>query len=256
MNRKDWEEQVFESDLNPTARMICMAIGSHGSWEKSQTVWPSRQRISSMTGVSRETVGKYMAALEEHGWLKVVKIRKDNVREYELSKPQVVPTLGILAVKPRGHVSNLKRQVVPVLDNLDSPDESQVAPTLDKQVVQTDDEVVPVLDKQVVQTDGLGCLELGQEPTKNLPVEPTIEPTKTSTTADAAVHQDEDDRLGEVAMFSRVEQVESCIQGLRNLSLTSEEKKQVRELALNPQWFPSESRPNYRTQEAIKEVLG
>src|SRR6478735_2122152 len=231
MNMQEWQQQIWDCpNMNPTAVAICLAIGSHGNWSESQTVWPSRQRIASMVNVSRETVGKYMTALEEQGWLKVVRILKDNVREYELCKPEVVVVYGNLAVKNRG--SNVNQVVVDV------------------------DEVVENYDKQVVVDDGLGCLELRQELTKNLPEELSNELSKKSTDSDEPVLlTDEDEKLGEVAVFNRLEQVDSYINAIRHLPLTLEQKKQIRELCLNPKWYVKESRPNFRTQAAIKEVL-
>ena len=247
MNIKDWQAQVWDCpNMNPTAVAICLAIGSHGNWNDSQTVWPSRQRIAGMTGASRDNVGKYMTALEEQGWLRVVKLRKDNVREYELTKPEVAVVRGILAVRERGNSENLKNQVV--VDN------DEVAVVRDKQVVGS-------YDKQVVVVRDTNLPE-------NLPEELTKEHTTTSTGPSDAVQLEEVLPLGEEgttpsltleqpkASFKRQEQLESYIVGTRYLpNLSREQKDQIRDLCLDPMWSVDESRPNYRTQAAIKEVL-
>lgn len=238
MNRQEWEELVWKTDFNPTATAICVAIGSHGNWTNERTVRPSRQRIAGMVGTSRGNVGDYMDALEAQGFLKVVEVTKNNVKVYELCDPQVVVVTGILAKKKRGKSIN---QVAVVPDNLDNQvvvDDELGCRSSRQEVVVVKDEVVVVPDTNL----------------KNLQDMNLEEPTR-STTDKSAVHLDEDEQLGEVAVFNRVDQVNSYIEGIRYLSLTSEQKTQIRELALNPQWYGTESRPNYRTQAAIKEVL-
>lgn len=96
MNRKDWEAQVYKSDLNTTARCVALVIGSFGNWQDSRTVWPSTKAIADMAGMHRDTAQKYMDAFVEQGWLVVVKVRPGNIREYELQEAVAYP-LGILA---------------------------------------------------------------------------------------------------------------------------------------------------------------
>lgn len=234
MNMEDWQAQIWDCpNMNPTAVAICLAIGSHGHWSQDKTVWASKQRIASMVGTSRDNVGKYMTALEEQGWLKVVAIHKNNKKEFELCKPQVVVVYGILAIKQRGSTAGLKNQVV--------VDDGLGCRSYGSQVVVDNGQVVVNYDTNLPRT----YQENFQE-----------ELTKTSTGPSDAVQVDEDERLGEEAIINRVEQVNSYIQGVRYLSLTSEQKAQIRELTLNPQWYGTESRPNHRTQAAIKEVVG
>jgi DNA-binding Lrp family transcriptional regulator len=145
MNRKDWEEQVFGSDMNPTARMVCIAIGSHGNWTTDKVVRPSKKRIAGMVGVSRDTAGDYIDALEEQGWLKSTGEIVNRVKVFELSVPQVASSCGMLSIKPRGQ--NLP-QVASSCDNLD--DSKLPQPT--GQVASTPGNKLPQLTPQVAST--------------------------------------------------------------------------------------------------------
>lgn len=106
MNRNDWEKQVFNSDLNSTARLVAVVAGSFGNWVDEKNVWPSTKAIADMAGMHRDTAQKYMDAFVEQGWLRVVKVRPGNIREYELCQADAYP-LGILAKPTRaGNLPN------------------------------------------------------------------------------------------------------------------------------------------------------
>lgn len=106
MNRNDWEKQVFNSDLNSTARIVAVVAGSFGNWTDDRNVWPSTKAIADMAGMHRDTAQKYMDAFVEQGWLRVVKVRPGNIREYELCQADAYP-LGILAKPTRtGNLPN------------------------------------------------------------------------------------------------------------------------------------------------------
>lgn len=104
MNRKDWEKQIYASDLNPTARWVTAVVGSFGNWTESRTVWPSTKAIADMAGMTRGTVQNYMDALVEQNWLRHVRTRPGNIKEYELLEVDtaVVESFGILAKPKRG----------------------------------------------------------------------------------------------------------------------------------------------------------
>lgn len=242
MNRKDWEEQVFDSDLNPTARVVCLAIGSHGNWTDDREVKPSKARISGMTGLSRESAGNYIDALEAQGWLTYQGITTNRIKVFKFGTPSGQST-GILAIKKRGSTKGLNNQVVVNYDNLEA---EQVVVDTESGCRRLRQEVVVDVEQVVVNYD---------TNLKNLK-ENLREPNNTSTTDKSAVQLEEDELLEEVAVFNKVEQVESYIQGVRYLSLTSEDKRMIGDLCTNPKWNPTESSPNHRTQAAIKEVLG
>lgn len=106
MNRNDWEKQVYASELSTTARCIALVVGSFGNWTEERSVWPSTKAIADMAGMHRDTAQKYMDAFVEQGWLKVVKVRPGNIREYELCEADAYP-LGTLAKSTRkGNLPN------------------------------------------------------------------------------------------------------------------------------------------------------
>lgn len=106
MNRNDWEKQVYASDLSTTARCIALVVGSFGNWTEERNVWPSTKAIADMAGMHRDTAQKYMDAFVEQGWLRVVRVRPGNIREYELCKAVAYP-LGILSKsKRKGNLPN------------------------------------------------------------------------------------------------------------------------------------------------------
>lgn len=74
MQRKDFEEAVLASELNTNARFIALRYASHQKYSKDgeEGVWPSQELIAHETGISSETVGKYVKALIEDGWFVVI----------------------------------------------------------------------------------------------------------------------------------------------------------------------------------------
>jgi hypothetical protein len=101
MNRKDWEEQTYDFDLAPTAKLIALVVGSFGNWTDERTVWPSTTAVADMAGTTRDTAQKYIDAFVEQGWLTYIKTREKNVKEYGLTKAVAEP-FGILAPVKRG----------------------------------------------------------------------------------------------------------------------------------------------------------
>ena len=99
MNRKDWEKQVFKMNLHPTAKLVALVAGSFGNWNEERTVWAGTSVISDMTGLTRDTVQKYVDEFVEQGWLKKVGMRK-RATEYELCHVVAEP-FGILAKTPK-----------------------------------------------------------------------------------------------------------------------------------------------------------
>lgn len=170
MNRNDWEKQVFASNMNTTARLVAIAIGSHGNWKDEKSVWPSLKAIADMAGINRDTAATYVQAFEDQGWLRYIKTREKNVREYELM-PAVADTIGILAKKKR---AMSKEQ----LSNLSTTDSKAVAETTGTSC-RNEPEQLPKPQGAVADTIYTNLKE--NLPNRNLKEEPT-----TSETPDAA----------------------------------------------------------------------
>lgn len=100
MNRHDWEVQVKASDLNPTARLIALVLGSFGNWKEDKTVEPGEARLAKETGLDPSTVATYMDAFVEQEWIRPVGKGKYNTTIYELCEVSHEAT-GVLAKKVR-----------------------------------------------------------------------------------------------------------------------------------------------------------
>lgn len=169
MNKNNFEEQVWNSSMNQTAKTIALAVATHGDWATGKNIRPSEVRVASMASCTRDTARKYIAALVEQGWLKYIRTHKNNVREYELME-QVAEPIGILAKQKRRisakQVSNLKNssltednQVADTVVNLNSTDIPEVADTVvnlngvvNNQVADTNMHRLPKLSNQVADT--------------------------------------------------------------------------------------------------------
>lgn len=135
MNRQDWESQVFDSNMNTTARVIALAIGSFGRWSEDKTVEPGIVKLAQMSGTTRDTVSDCMAAMVEQGWLKPKGVGRYNTTIYELC-PVVDDTIGILArvkrkMNPKS-LAALKQKPQPVADSIGKSEDSVVADSIDK----------------------------------------------------------------------------------------------------------------------------
>lgn len=132
MNRNDWEAQVFASNMNTTARMIAVVVGTFGNWVNDKTVEPGTTKIAAMAGVTRDTVDEYLNAMVEQGWLKPVGTGRYNTTIYELCEV-VADTTGILArtkrkMNPRS-LAKMNNLVADTTDNSEAVDGNVVADT-------------------------------------------------------------------------------------------------------------------------------
>jgi pyocin large subunit-like protein len=73
MKRKDFEEAVFASKLNGTAKTICMAYAYYKQYSADDdgAVWPAQATVAEHWGLNKNTVGSYFKALVEGGWFVV-----------------------------------------------------------------------------------------------------------------------------------------------------------------------------------------
>ena len=70
LTRKQFEEAVQGSGMNPYARFICLTYaGKAGYTNDPQEVWPSMAWVAEVTGINKDIVAKYVKALVKDGWL-------------------------------------------------------------------------------------------------------------------------------------------------------------------------------------------
>jgi hypothetical protein len=70
LSRKQFEEAVWASDLNTNARFVLMMYASFNTYsDKAQEARPSKALVAKQTGIHPNTVGKYVEAAVEDGWL-------------------------------------------------------------------------------------------------------------------------------------------------------------------------------------------
>lgn len=214
MNRAEWEKQIHASDLNPTARLVALVVGSFGNWTEDREIWPSTQTIGEMAGMTRGTVGKYMDAFVEQGWLEHVRNRPGNGRVYKfLERDATVESFDILAKVNRG-------QGFKQLSN-DSTSSCRMG---NEQLSNGEQSVVESFDKNL------------KEPTTE---EPTTEPTTESPVSDEPVDSSSNSEVKEDGeMFLKglsTLEVRSFEQSASVLNLDDEQRTAVLTLITNRQ---------------------
>lgn len=120
MNRKDFEEAVAGSELNPYARFILMTYASHADWKEAEPeVWPGMRQVAKVTGIHRDTVKQYVDAAVTDGWLVPAQMHR-RAQGYTLAQ-------GVLVTrqlkKSRGH-NNLPSDGLVVQDQWPSGTEA------------------------------------------------------------------------------------------------------------------------------------
>lgn len=73
----NWRKLVLKSNLPANAKYLCLYLSTWMN-ENQDVAWPSMARISGETGLTKQTVRKYVDVLEGQGWL----ICKRNSREW------------------------------------------------------------------------------------------------------------------------------------------------------------------------------
>lgn len=263
MNRNEWEAQIWASKMNQTAKFIALTIGSHGNWEDGTEVRPSVTRLAGMCSVSRDTVTKYVEALEEQGWIKHVRTLKNNVKEYRLME-QVAEPFGILA-KTKKSVSvkqtgNLKGQVAEPIGNLEEAGMDEVAETtglgcrndtarLQKRTPQVAEPVCTTLYNPTINTleepKTTGVVANAPTPVSLDLEETKVKEEQTTSSLDSKENQD--------AVFDKVKILDMFCKSYTG-HLTPEQKVEARQLALDPNFEPKRTTPGVRVQAAIQAV--
>lgn len=127
MNRRDFEEAVARSGLNPYARFILMTYASFADWkEVDPEVWPGMKEVARITGIHRDTVKDYVDALVTDGWL--IPARKHGRAQGYIMAEGCLVTRQLM--KTRGH-NNLRSKCLVVPNPMPSgaDDECLVVPS-------------------------------------------------------------------------------------------------------------------------------
>jgi len=64
----NWVQLVKKSDLPANAKYLALYLGTFMNFEQD-IAWPSQMRISNETGLSKPTVIKWLAYLDQSGWI-------------------------------------------------------------------------------------------------------------------------------------------------------------------------------------------
>jgi len=68
----NWSELVLASDLPSNAKFLALYLSTYMN-QKNNIAWPSQARISRETGLTKPTIRKYLAILEQNEWLETRK---------------------------------------------------------------------------------------------------------------------------------------------------------------------------------------
>lgn len=82
----EYNELIFNSDLNSHAKLLALAIGKRFNWEERRDCWPSNATLSQMTGMSIKTITRAKKTLVEGGWITSTR-RYDSTNIYRPTVP-------------------------------------------------------------------------------------------------------------------------------------------------------------------------
>jgi len=86
--RHRWTEAVWESDLTPAERLVCLVFADHSRQGDTFGVWVTLDRLQQRTGYSRDTVNRVLGQLRDAGWLTVTeKAKQHRATRYALTIP-------------------------------------------------------------------------------------------------------------------------------------------------------------------------
>lgn len=161
LTRKQFEEAVRGSDLNPYARLILLTYaGKAGYTDKVEEVWPSMAWVSEATGINKDIVSKYVKALVKDGWLIPAQIH-GRAQGYYLAK-------GLLTVRT---LEKAKRKSNLLMESDPSPDGAGTHLLMESEVSPDGQELITMNNQ----------LEVNKE-------EPKTEPVAPEVVADAPTH--------------------------------------------------------------------
>lgn len=82
----EYNEAVFESDLNSNAKLLALAIGKKYNWAERRDCWPSNATLSKMTDLSIKSITRAKKVLVERGWITSTR-RYDSTNIYRPTVP-------------------------------------------------------------------------------------------------------------------------------------------------------------------------
>jgi DNA-binding GntR family transcriptional regulator len=124
MDKYEFQERVFDSDLNQSAKLVLLAYLHHCKQTELKEVWPSYSKIAKYAGISRETAGKTAELLAQAGWLSKGSTHADNVQGYNFDGTAVERIDNLtkkkrnMAVESIDNLKHVKRK--PVVDSKSS----------------------------------------------------------------------------------------------------------------------------------------
>jgi len=91
MNPTEWLDEVWESTLPSSSKLLCAYLRKFLHNGK-QTCWPSKARMMAETGLTKRTIQKHLTALDKEGWLKIDKSNGGRNNRYTIQ--QVLNSTG------------------------------------------------------------------------------------------------------------------------------------------------------------------
>lgn len=261
MNRHEWETQIYASNMNTTAKMVALAMGQHGSWVDDRPLQPGLSRVADMCSMTRDTVKDYVDALEEQGYLKNLGRGQFNTTKYAM-QPVVADSIGILAKKKRkmnpASTASLKNLVADTTDNQLPIPAPVVADTTGLVADSIDTNIVQPIKDNIEEHRNTTDAE-GDGTSEDVKLEEDTEVTTTSpnlprSNMDVVVSADATTTTPNLPRFNRRDVFEGYLANSKWIQTSPENKEIMKDLMLNPEWQPHETRPNFRWSLAVEEL--
>lgn len=147
----EYNELVFNSDLNSHEKLLALAIGKRFNWEERRDCWPSNATLSSMTGMSIKTITRSKKTLVAKGWITSTR-RYDSTNIYRPTVPSEDWVYVEDAVCPSEElVVSEEPTIIPVPENpIVGQDEAPESPVEEvvTEVFTKPEETAPVIEGQ------------------------------------------------------------------------------------------------------------
>jgi len=90
ISKSEYEKRVWESDLQPTEKLVALAFAAHADWKTGEGITLSVLGAADKAGLHRNTVRTVVKTLTDKGWLLPEGKAKGNVTKFSLGAPEVV----------------------------------------------------------------------------------------------------------------------------------------------------------------------
>jgi biotin operon repressor len=167
MNRTQYMEAVYSTDLDPASKAILVYYGFCKNWKDGTMAFPSASRVARATGLSIATVKRKVPELRAKGYLSDTGQRKGRgVIVYDLADPTSITVRpGSITVIPQKYHS----------------DTAEVSPRYTEQVRDKKEE--QVIEQESTSTDPDGPVDLSTSLNEIREDSPTPSNNKDSTTS-------------------------------------------------------------------------